>query len=329
MDWQKRFPQLSVQYNYNLTSLDFKDSEVLSNILDTLDSNRLLDNNIFEIIVRDKLYDLDELNDLIITLNTSNYLNKNIVKYLWKSNSLESAFLIFQYSKYQMDQENFPAFIMLANLLDNPLCQTIFQSRLRVFSDYSTPSEPLNSAGVANTLINQLLLLEHTAEQIEVFFDYFAAFRPFPGSQKYMVFIDVDSEVSAELDNYCEMLISEIETVQDYKKVVAKINNLRENGGNDEIFNYIKYDVASSIEEQDMCSLRSFKDHMQSIKKAVMRPQPNLQNFKSELEQSKGFKQLDSVRLSGFSIIVSPPPKTDISNINKDDMKVDPLKLTI
>src|SRR3990167_6531319 len=75
-------------------------------------------------------------------------------------NGLRHAIVLFDRSKFPYHQDHMDAFQIVASILANPLSQTIFEARLRHFSDYSEPSDPLSLKDAAK-IISQLVALKN------------------------------------------------------------------------------------------------------------------------------------------------------------------------
>lgn len=153
--------------------------------------------------------------------------------------NLSQAMSIFEQSDFGFYQEHLEKLAVLSKVLANPLCQTIFDARLRGFSDYTMLSDPLKTLNTTE-IINQIWHSSNEDTQIQIFFDYFAQFRPLPLSQKYMVFVDVAERVAREVE----------------------LSDSRDMKG---IFDTIKYRVASNIERDDLYSTRTYQHHMAQI----------------------------------------------------------------
>jgi hypothetical protein len=67
------------------------------------------------------------------------------------------------------------------------------------------------------------------------------------------------------------------------------IATLRAKGGDKSIFDKIKYEIASEIESEDLCSLREYDDLMNEIGLAVNQPQVNLETFEDQLNKRSGY----------------------------------------
>lgn len=183
---------------------------------------------------------------------------------------LSRAMYIFERSDLSFRQEHLEKLSILSRVLTNPLCRTIFDMRLRGFSDYTIVSCPLVSLNT-DEIIHQVIDSKDEDRQIQVFFDYFAQFRPFPPSQKYMIFVDVTDRVANELES---------------TDLSVYPNDL------ERIFNQIKYQVASNIERDDLYSTRSYQDHMTQIWLALnqLHPVPSYQGFFTDTQSEQTFQ---------------------------------------
>lgn len=136
---------------------------------------------------------------------------------------------------------------LLCDVLNTPLCRTIFHRRLLTFSDY-TPTTDLLSQALALDLINTLSEKKTEEERIHFFFDTLAKLKAhYPSSQRDIVYVDI-------LDS-----------------IVFEINAIRSHEDLDElepteIFDKIKYQVANHIESEDVQSTRNYDRLMTEIK---------------------------------------------------------------
>ncbi|HBD9374799.1 TPA: hypothetical protein KLD42_001673 [Legionella pneumophila] len=206
----------------------------------------------------------------------------NIVNYLSQHvdlAGLNRAITLFDLSSFNYKQEHFPKFSILSSVLANPLCQTIFDARLRGFSDYSELSEPLPSID-ANEIINQLVDLVDEETKAQIFFDFFVPFRPFPPSQKYIVDVDVADKVARVLQ------------APEMKSTLRMKNGVRV------VFDKIKYEIASHIESEDLCSTRNYKDLMNEIWSIL-----------NQLHKGHGYQGFFAEELRQHSFLTDTGPK--------------------
>ena len=136
---------------------------------------------------------------------------------------------LFNQSFLAYSLENINRFSVLAEVLANPLCQTIFDARLRTFSDYAVSSDHIDSTFAAH-LINQLYTEQNEQTRIAIFFDAFATLRSFPLSQKYMIDIDMANEVTEKLTTHCLSVIKAIDTSEDYEQARCMVKDLQTTG---------------------------------------------------------------------------------------------------
>ena len=207
---------------------------------------------------------------------------------------------------------------------NNPLCQTIFDARLRSFSDYSQSFEPLGYHSVADRIITSLQESADEEQRIAIFFDYFTHYRPFPGSQRYIVDIDLADKVLNALTTYCQERIAAINTREDYLTTKQLIKQIQHCGGNQFLFDTIKYDVASAIEAEDMCSMRTYADHMNAIAEVLKKPQTSLADFSESLKNSTGYQQMITTHMQGNTLLMSASPSTGPSPETQLSLVVQP-----
>lgn len=205
------------------------------------------------------------------------------------------AFELMQWSRFY-DAAYAEYFRVLAQVLANPLSQTIYDARLRTFSDYASPIGPLDQS-LANHIIEQLQPL-YAAQRYRAFFDFFAHLRPLPYSQRGMFEVDFSLYVTNTLERYCRNQIASMQHHEDYHKTYAMIKKLRRTGGDMAIFDDIKYQVASDIESEDHHSSRTYDTLMQSIFQALAQPQRDLSDFTPVLQASTAYR-----RMSGAAMV--------------------------
>ncbi|AUH71275.1 hypothetical protein [Legionella sainthelensi] len=238
-----------------------------------------------------------------------NYLSQNVTL-----EGLNRALTLFDLSGYSYTPEHFPTFSVIAKILANPLCQTIFDSRWRSFSDYTIISEPLNSTD-ADEIIKQLVDSVDEETKIRIFFDFFASFRPFPPSQRYIVDVNIGDKVTTALTNYCRLRIAAIASDESSLQVQKMIATLRQKGGDQIIFDTIKYEVASEIESEDLCSMRKYQDLMDEIWVALNQPQIHLETFEDTFHKCRGYPSFFAEVLRAQTATVSQ----DMMDIEQKD----------
>ena len=202
------------------------------------------------------------------------------------------AMTLFVHSKLDDSYDNLNRFIVLAEVLANPLCQTIYDARLRSFSSYSDTSDPIDST-FALDLINQLYTEQNKERQVAIFFDACAQFRSYPPTQKYMTDLRVDDAVLMALNLHCLSMIERIDSALDYQQTQQMINKLHTLGGDQALFDQLNYSIATTIETDDLYSQRSYQQLMDEIKEALFKPQVYLSLFTTELKQSKGYTAVE------------------------------------
>lgn len=212
---------------------------------------------------------------------------KNFLSQQVALEGLNYTITLFDLSHFSYKTQHFQKFADLTWVLANPLCQTIFGARLRGFSDYSVITEVLNDTA-ADNIIKQVSLAQGE-NKVKIFFDFFTSFRPFPPSPKYIVEVNVSHWVTAALTHYCKATIAASTSPQDLLQTQKMIATLRKKGGDKVIFDKIKYEVASHIESEDLCSSRTYDDLMEEIWSALNQPQVHLETFTNDLHQAKGY----------------------------------------
>lgn len=241
---------------------------------------------------------------------------KGFLDALGENSALAAALTLFDLSSFNYRKQHFRLLALATKVLANPLCRSIFEARLRGFSDYVEAQEPLD-VKTADMLL--VLLKEHEDDEsrIQHFFDFLTKIKPFPPSQKYFVDVSVAAKVTEELDRYCRSQIKQIATKDQYVLVRDMISGLRKNGGNEVLFLKIRFPVASEIEEEDLCSTRTYKELMTSIKQALMQPQTTLSRFEEELRQSRGYQEFEAAAIR--NIIAQSPARQGVKR-NKAEM---------
>lgn len=285
-DWQRIFPKAFEAFPTLLMQLTAKEQASLAKLLKSLAQRgvNLADESLLTDVLKSALSALSAL-----------------------SRGLDPALELFDLAQLNYNENHLKVFFVLTEVLANPLCRTIFDARLRCFSDYYTPVEPVSTAE-AKDIIKQIYTLQDKEERIRTFFNFFAEFRPIPGSQAYLVNLNIDECVNRVFMRYCQAKIAGIENATEYLQVKNMIKTLRLSGGSPYHFQKIKYVVASYIESEDLCSMRHYDGLMEEIKNAVQKPQNNLDSFITELHQSKGYKELEGQALKTNSLFKRARP---------------------
>lgn len=280
-NWQIKYPNSFLPYPNIDIDLDIEDQAYLSELLLFIENagpgllneavlNHILPNSLntnyylsnikesLEILIQSIPLSTELLTFLVSTKNPricaefistslKNWINItesiHFLSQLPHLDGLSRAMNIFERSDFGFEQEHLEKLKILSQILANPLCQTIFDARLRGFSDYTIASDPLQSLNT-NEIIDQICESDDKETQIQIFFDYFTQFRPFPPSQKYMVYVNVADKIEIELQS------------PDINTSLQDIKN---------IFDQIKYRVARDIESEDLYSTRTYQDLMTQI----------------------------------------------------------------
>ena len=362
--WQNKFPLAFADQKDYISKLTISEQLTLSEILEELDHNKILNNNLVaNILVRapenlssiaflvKNLCQINCLNEAsIAVLLSANPLHKlvddfkvidsldenlkdccvdffknysfqhhkiesllNFISHDVELNGLIDAMQLFKFSSFKFTEKNLDIIKTLSQVLANPLSATIFDARLRCFSDYSQPTEPLQDIEVADLIINELIKHSSLEVKIHKFFDYFAEFRPCPESQKYMddIYINVDWLVRSAIEDYCEKLIQSIKSQQDYQNIKKLVIELKTKGGNKEICNSVKYQVASAIESEDYYSFRSYTYLMSEILPQVLKPQSDLDVSEALEEFDAKYKTSQTALIGGVSFFNTTESKVD------------------
>ncbi|MDI1351898.1 MAG: hypothetical protein PSV35_03870 [bacterium] len=238
-----------------------------------------------------------------------------------KTADLSRSFTLFDYSSFTYTPEHFNAFALITTVLANPLCRVIFDARLRAFSDYALPTEPLKNSNYADQIIGKVCSLNHLEEQIAAFFDFFCAFRPFPDSQKYLVEINMEEQVIQTLNGYLEP-IDTLNTKEDFLRIKQLINKIKTKKGASQLFDDFKYDMASAIESDDMCSTRRYSDHMDALWTILdsEEVQQQLEKYQQELTSSKGYKEMMTTNMQGNALLMSSSTRVNGSEMGEQSV---------
>ena len=245
-----------------------------------------------------------EITKLVFDNKMANTITQSLLKMASNFQGLRDAIELFELSSYTYCETNRSLFYMLADLMLNKLCQTIYDARLRSFSDYSEPSEPID-ADFASHLIS-LLADTKNADRVRVFFNALANLRPYPPSQKYLITVDVEQYVLHALSTYCKSIIKDIKTADEYISFQQRLQRFQTFGGDILAFDAIKESVAANIEKEDFASTRNYDQLMREIWNTIKQPQINLGDFKTELLSSHGYLQLATSAMATFSPFMTP-----------------------
>lgn len=223
--------------------------------------------------------------DLIVGMHKAHVDVESMKKYLFhhiQANGISRAMVLFGHSSFDFRLEHLPLFSVFTEVLAIPLCQTIFDARLRGQSDYDIPSDPLDVT-LANELMTKLVVLSDEDSKVRIFFNFFARFRPCPASQKYMVELDVAAMVSDALIRDCELKIKNIQNLDDCIALKQWMEKLTSQGGDRDDLDRIKYDVANRIESTDWYSNRHYEQLMEEIFEVLRTPQLSIKDSFDDL----------------------------------------------
>ncbi|WP_058533613.1 hypothetical protein [Legionella saoudiensis] len=279
-NWQKKFPQCFKRHPNIFTELTSTSQEKLSVLLKELDESELLNEHTVNYLLNNATKS-DECIELIAQMLKGGVAVEHIPNFMEKyivADGLSRAITLFDLSSFNYHEEHLLKLSVLTQVLANPLCQTIFDARLRSFSDYTIPTEPLRPQD-ANRIIQQLCNLQHEESRIRTFFNFFAEFRPIPCSQDYLTEIDCADQVVRALELYCITKITAIRSYQDRMNMKEMILLLQKQGGNRIHFEAIKYQVASVLEEENWGSTKNYDQLMHEIWQALIQPQTALSDF--------------------------------------------------
>ncbi|CAM4462185.1 MAG: hypothetical protein LEGION0403_FIIPPAGN_01359 [Legionella sp.] len=289
--WQKKFPK-SVEEHPNLfTELTASAQKALSNLLQELDEFELLNEHSLHCILDNATNPIEYI-ELITRLLKAGVNVELITDFLSQCvaiNGLEHAIQLFDLSSFVYNEEHLSKFSVLTKVLATPLCQTIFDARLRSFSDYTIPKEPLLPQD-ANNIIQQLHDLSDEENRIRTFFNFFAQYRPIPCSQKYLTETDSATQVVIALELYCSAKIKAATSYQDRVEIKEMIYILQTKGGNKSHFEAIKYIVANNLEEENWASTKDYDQLMRDIWQTLSQPQTDLRDLSALDENSNGTK---------------------------------------
>lgn len=293
----KKFPEVFKNHPHFMTQVDAQRRTLLENIFVILEKvdlvTELYVKSILEVSCDNEYDSLRNMLSLINHLEQSNSLDHSTLQTVIAAKELHATHTLFKHCQLSYTKEDFKLFALFASILNNPLCKTIFDARLRHFAEMSEPKkDPLLQwdKATASDFIKKLNAADSYDQKIEAFYDYFIAFRPLPCSQKYIVEIDLEEQIVSALTFFLQQMINAVNTQEDYNNTFALIKTLKYKGGTREVFDAIKYEIASSIESEDMCSFRTFKDHMLAISTLLQQPQKALKDFTEELRKSKGYQ---------------------------------------
>lgn len=302
--WQKKFPQSFKNHPQLFTELTSSNQKVLAECLQELAEAELLNETSLNCIL-DHTSNSIEYIELITRMLKAGVKVERIPDFISQCvaiNGLDRAIKLFDISSFVYNEEYLSMFSVLTKVLANPLCQTIFDARLRSFSDYTIPDEPLLPQD-ANHIIQQLYDLQDDESKIRTCFDFFARYRPFPCSQRYLTETDAASQVVIALEIYCITKIAELDTYQEAVDIKEMIHILQTHGGNETHFEAIKYTVASNLEAENWASTKDYAQLMQEIWQAVTQPQTDLRDFSALDENSNRINKLVTTAINAPNLL--------------------------
>ncbi|MDA9272025.1 hypothetical protein N9Q05_01410 [bacterium] len=290
--WKNKFPRI-FETDSTLMQETTQIQNKLAKLFTDLDVRKVLDDDVVHFIIQTKTIDFESVNRFLSQ-------EKRI-------DGLSRATTLFELSSFDYSLENLEHVGLLADVLANPVCQAIFDARLRRFSDYTTYSEPINTT-FADDLITQLYAEPDVDKRIPLFFDALSTLRPFPPSQKYMKGLTVADEVMIKLKAHCNEIIQTIDSREDYANAQRMIKPLRRQGGDHVMFDAIKYAVATAIVSGDLYSTLSYDELMAEIRTALFKPQIDLDSFANELNAAK-YQLTTGSAMRTLSLLKAPKQK--------------------
>ncbi|MDR3503853.1 MAG: hypothetical protein P4L79_14845 [Legionella sp.] len=308
-NWQKKFPQNFQEHPNLFTELTPSAQDALSDLLINLDELELLNERSLNCILDNATNPIEYI-ELITQMLKAGINAELIPDFLSKFvaiNGLSRAIRLFDLSSFAYNEEHLLMFSILTKVLANPLCQTIFDARLRSFSDYSIPNEPLLPQN-ANNIIQQLYDLKDEESRIRTFFNFFTQFRPVPCSQRYLTATDSATQVAMALESYCAAKIETISTYQDSLEVKEMIQILQTQGGNETHFEALKYIIASDLEAENWASTKDYDQLMQEIWQALTQPQTDLRDFSTLNENSNRARFITAALNAPTLLFIQPAP---------------------
>lgn len=314
-NWQKKFPQSFKGHSNLFTELTYSEQEALSDLLLELDELELLNEHSINCILDNATNPIEyiQLITRMLKAGINVELIPDVLSKFIAPGGLSRAITLFELSSFAYNEEHLFKFCVLTQVLANPLCQTIFDARLRSFSDYTIPEEPLRPQE-ATQLIQQLYDLQDEESKIRAFFDFLAPFRPVPCSQRYLTETSSATQVAIALEIYCASKIEAITSYQDSVKVKEMIHLLQTQGGNETHFEAIKYIVASNLEAENWASTKDYDQLMHEIWQTLTQPQTDLRNFSVLNENSNRANRIVTAALNAPTLLFIQQVPTDRTN---------------
>lgn len=159
------------------------------------------------------------------------------------------AFEVFEIAGRTPAQNELQIFL---RLFANPLCETMFLARKRVFSDYQEDTPELLSQAHACELIEHILNLESEESRVECFFEQMREIKPLPLSQR-----DTIEYQYGAAENFMMLMVEP--RLREYLQK-------HQGTGLNKIHDDLKYEIASEIEKNDLCCSRTYRQLMSEIK---------------------------------------------------------------
>lgn len=164
----------------------------------------------------------------------------------------------------------------LSPLLNNPLIKVIYESRLRVFSDYAEPHDGLDEM-MAKKLIGIAISERDEVHKIKNMFDTLVELRITPPTLKYYeeTRIDVTQLCRDMLEQYFNKQFAKASSLDEKRRCQAALLRVHRTNAL-QLFDALKYAIGAQIETIDVYSTRTFDDLMLAIWRAFDNPMPTL-----------------------------------------------------
>ncbi len=150
---------------------------------------------------------------------------------------------------------------VVITLFANPLSQVLFQARLRNFSCYAERVVDPLGQDMACILIDNILALKNDDDKIGFFFEQMRLLKPLPFSQRETIEYLYDS-----MDSFMMQVVS---------SRVTSYLDMNPTARKQQVYNALKYQIASEIEEKDLFCQRRYNQLMIEIETYLNKIMPN------------------------------------------------------
>lgn len=272
-----------------LSILNENNLDDLCQALDRLEEHKLLNLEKFNLVIKTSHREICV--DFLIDNLLNNYLykptNQDLLIFLnglitnQSISGLKDAMTLFKNSSNIYNKDNLSQIKILSQLFTISLCQTILHKHLMLASN---PNTLFIDQREVTKLIYKLSAVKNNSNRVEIFFDYVASYIEIPHSPKHIKDINIEIVTISVLEMYLFKLVESIDSKEKYTCLNKRLAAIEKVGGDQDLFENIKNDVANFIELNNWRPFLCYKSLTRIIWQAINKPL-DLSNLKEPLEK--------------------------------------------